>query len=472
MRLPLALTALALVSLAALLGGCATTARRPLPIPQRISGAPGDLLLKEPLPGAPKGSRAWRILYVSTGMHGERIPVSGVIIVPDAPSKGRDVIAWAHPTTGVSDKCAPSLRSTFFKRLPGLQRMLDLGFVVAATDYPGLGTPGTHPYLVGDSEGRSVLDSVRAAGHLTRTTSHFGLWGHSQGGQAVLFAGQMARRYTPELKLAGIAAAAPATNLTALLDADISSPVGKVLGCYALWSWSRVYNVPQDKIFNPRYSAELDDITSTCVQSLEQGLKIVRYAKRLPDDFLLAEPAKVEPWKSLLLLNTPGRAPAGAPLFISQGTADPIVHYNLTAAFADNLRRKGERVEFVTLAGVKHNPAGRISAPYAISWLAQQFPNPVIKLWGKWSAPSLSQPDQSIEINLQPDGRAQEKIGNHEAYGTWNAKGTSAHILWDSGWIGIIRPSANGRWEIATWKKGTPAVKAPDDVQPARRIFP
>ena len=36
------------------------------------------------------------------------------------------------------------------------------GNVVAATDYAGLGTSGVHPYLVGDSEGRSVLDSIRS----------------------------------------------------------------------------------------------------------------------------------------------------------------------------------------------------------------------------------------------------------------------------------------------------------------------
>ena len=37
------------------------------------------------------------------------------------------------------------------------------GYAIAATDYPGLGTPGPHPYLVGDSEARAVIDSVRAA---------------------------------------------------------------------------------------------------------------------------------------------------------------------------------------------------------------------------------------------------------------------------------------------------------------------
>ena len=38
------------------------------------------------------------------------------------------------------------------------------GWVVAATDYEGLGGPGSHPMLVGVSEGRSMLDAGRARG--------------------------------------------------------------------------------------------------------------------------------------------------------------------------------------------------------------------------------------------------------------------------------------------------------------------
>ena len=36
--------------------------------------------------------------------------------------------------------------------MPELARLLARGWVVVATDYPGLGTPGPHPYLVGQSE--------------------------------------------------------------------------------------------------------------------------------------------------------------------------------------------------------------------------------------------------------------------------------------------------------------------------------
>ncbi len=38
-----------------------------------------------------------------------------------------------------------------------------MGWTFVATDYEGLGTPGVHPYLVGLSEARGVLDIVRAA---------------------------------------------------------------------------------------------------------------------------------------------------------------------------------------------------------------------------------------------------------------------------------------------------------------------
>ena len=42
-------------------------------------------------------------------------------------------------------------------------RRTDAGWVGVTSDYVGLGTAGPHPYLVGPSEARNVLDSLRAA---------------------------------------------------------------------------------------------------------------------------------------------------------------------------------------------------------------------------------------------------------------------------------------------------------------------
>ncbi|MBB3287325.1 MULTISPECIES: lipase family protein [unclassified Rhizobium] len=92
--------------------------------------------------------------------------------------------------------------------------MLHEGWVVVATDYPGLGTSGPHAYLVGNAAGYAVLDAVRAAQGVPRVGagSRFAVWGLSQGAHAALLTGQVAGRYAPDLQLAGVIAAAPSAN--------------------------------------------------------------------------------------------------------------------------------------------------------------------------------------------------------------------------------------------------------------------
>src|SRR5580704_5964405 len=181
-----------------------------------VAGAPGTLVRQELIDGAPLGATTYRVLYRSTGLDNKPILVSGVVIVPPGapPQGGRPIVAWAHPTSGVVPRCAPSLAIFLFEQIQGLRSFVRDGYVVAATDYPGLGTEGPHPYLVGTSEARAVIDSVRVAGSLPGAGrgKKFVVWGHSQGGHAALFTGIIAKAYAPELELLGVAAAAPATD--------------------------------------------------------------------------------------------------------------------------------------------------------------------------------------------------------------------------------------------------------------------
>ena len=48
---------------------------------------------------------------------------------------------------------------------------LNQGYIVAATDYQGLGGPGPHPYLGGPSAAHSVLDIGRAAREVPQATA-------------------------------------------------------------------------------------------------------------------------------------------------------------------------------------------------------------------------------------------------------------------------------------------------------------
>src|SRR6201995_6054623 len=194
-------------------------------------GAPGTLVRQEIIDGAPLGATTYRVLYRSTGLDNKPIFVAGVGIVPpgDPPPGGRPIVAWAHPTSGVVLRCAPSLAIFLFEQIQGLRSFVPDGSVVAATDYPGLGTEGPHPYLVGTSEARAVIDSVRVAGSFPGAGGgkKFVVWGHSQGGHAALFTGIIAKTYAPELDLLGVAAAAPATDLVTLMTQDINSVGGK-----------------------------------------------------------------------------------------------------------------------------------------------------------------------------------------------------------------------------------------------------
>jgi hypothetical protein len=123
-------------------------------VPRKLGQAQGGWPciwgLKGGGPGEP-ATTAFRILYRSTGLNGQPIPVSGSLFIPPGPAaaEGRNFIAWAHPTSGVESPCAPSLTPDVSGMI-GLGRTAEPRDIVVATDHPGL-----------ESEGRPVLDSVR-----------------------------------------------------------------------------------------------------------------------------------------------------------------------------------------------------------------------------------------------------------------------------------------------------------------------
>ena len=346
--------------------------------PGDLDGPPGSLIRAEHVAGGPANATSWRVLYGSRGMDGGIIPVSGMVMIPTAPipSGGRFIVAWAHPTTGVEDQCAPSLARVFFRSVQGLDDMLARGYIVTATDYPGLGTAGPHPYLVGISEGRAVLDSVRAAAALPNADAgrSFAVWGHSQGGQAALFAGLLARQYAPGWNLEGIAAAAPATELATLLKDDIDSDGGRNLTAMTLWSWSRVYGASLSTIVMPQAVPVIDHLAGLCIERWFDMLSRHGPTGALRRRFLKTRDfADLPPWRQLLAQNTPGLLPRGIPVFLAQGSADQLVRPQVTAAYARALCRNGSNVTYDSVNGVGHGFIARDVAPAAIAWMTDRF---------------------------------------------------------------------------------------------------
>ena len=348
--------------------------------PAEVPGKPGSIIRIWPLEGGGPGmggmGDSFRILYRSTDPSGRPIPVSGAIYIPNgpAPAGGRNIIAWAHPTSGVMPPCAPSLMPDVGGMMWNLPNMITQGYIVVATDYPGLGTDGIHPYLIGESEARSVLDSVRAARDMPNTgaSNRFAVWGHSQGGHAALYTGEVAARYAPELKLVGVAAAAPATYLVELFDADESTE--QDLLAMSVLSWTRLENVPVANVVEPQAMSAFEKTAKDCIESVVEFEKIETDESPLKSgQFLKVDPSKAEPWKGIMLHNSPGQAAAGAPVFIAQGTADTTVDPEVTKRFGEALCAQGVRVSFVPLPGVTHTFAARDSANAALNWMTERF---------------------------------------------------------------------------------------------------
>jgi pimeloyl-ACP methyl ester carboxylesterase len=246
---------------------------------------------------------------------------------------------------------------------------------VAATDYEGLGEPGIHPYLIGKAEGQNIIDSVLAAQTLPGAdlSGQYVVWGHSQGAQAVLFAGQIAAAYAPSLHLVGIAAAAPVTDLKGELTEPFGSDVGRLFAAYVYSTWSKTYHVPITSVVYPQAIPAVDKTASQCIDKLGDAIDAIRAASALNPVFLSHSPEATPPWPALFDENSPGHAPPGAPLLIMQGSKDPTVEPHWTHSFVSYICNQHETLAYHELKGVDHLSIAYKSLPIVTPWIASRF---------------------------------------------------------------------------------------------------
>lgn len=338
---------------------------------------PGQIFRVWPLEGGVRaGVKGYRVLYRSSGANGEPVAVTGAIIFPAQAAPGkRKVVAWAHPTTGVVSKCAPTLLPDLSGTIQGIDRLTDLGYVVTATDYIGLGTRDAHPYLIGVPAAHAVLDSVRAAQHLhdTQAGHRFAVWGHSQGGHAALFSGLYAKSYAPDLDLIGVATAAPATDLISLFSADKDSSSGRSLTTMSVLSWSRTFAIPLKRLVEPGAEHQFERLANDCIESIADFVRESQDEKALAREFLNVDPVKDPQLKAIMESNSPGALPPEIPVFIAQSRADTLVLPRVTEKYMAALCASGSKVTFYSMAESSHMVSGRDSAFAAVEWIDRLF---------------------------------------------------------------------------------------------------
>jgi pimeloyl-ACP methyl ester carboxylesterase len=348
--------------------------------PAQIPARPGALLRSETLKDVtlPAGMRGWRVLYTTTV--DDRTPATAVatVFAPAQPSAAlRPVITWEHGTTGLLQKCMPSLVSQPTAGIPALDRIVKAGWVIVATDYSFAEKGGPHPYLVGEGEARAALDSVRAARQMRelRLDARTVVWGHSQGGQAALWTGIVGPRYAPDVKIVGVAAVAPAANIGNILA--MNQAADKRLGPYVALSYSRFYpDITFEQALRPEALPAARQITDLCGFLPPEDPQRIAALTATFDG-----PALATGTNAALVARLAQNAadhPIAAPVVIAQGLADVVVPPPATDAYVDGRCTAGQRVEYWTFPGRDHGtivqPGTSLDAPL-VAWTLARFAN-------------------------------------------------------------------------------------------------
>jgi pimeloyl-ACP methyl ester carboxylesterase len=349
------------------------------------AGVHGDLIWSRPLTGTaalPSAARNLLVLYRTTAQSGNDVAVSGIVSVPQGtpPAGGWPVLSWAHGTTGDAPACAPS------RDVPGgpmafylsqTDQLLDgfvaHGFAVLQTDYEGIGTPGVHPFLVGEAEARDVIDIVRAARQLEPDLgSRYVVIGHSQGGHAALFAAARAAAWAPELHFLGAAALAPASHLRfwlAALAHEQNPDVGFGFAALLVRGYASVDPALRpDRLWAPAMAALETQLETRCIAGLVQPDS---WAGIVPER-AFAPDADLAPLLAAAAQNDPGGLAIDVPVLLVQGTRDQIVVPRATDLLAGELCARHAVLSYDTVPDADH--FGVLSQAATLhDWAAARF---------------------------------------------------------------------------------------------------
>jgi pimeloyl-ACP methyl ester carboxylesterase len=355
----------------------------PSPLPK---GPRGSVIWTRPLDGTmalPSAAKNILVLYRSVGGKGESAAVSGTISIPQGapPRGGWPVITWTHGTTGLAPVCAPSRdtdRGPEHGYIAVIRTLLDSfvqkGYVIVASDFAGLGTPGDHPFLQGIPTGRNALDMLRAAKMVEpKIGKRYAVMGHSQGGQVDLFAAAQGPRYASEFRLVGNVAFAPGSHIAGRLNAVMASPKNELALPYVLYtlgSYAKTNKaIDLKRILTPQALSHMPDLFEGC---MTHALSTGYWSTAIAKDQFVAKP-DVRAFLKMARRNEPGLLRIFAPTLVMQGTADVTVLPSDTDDVAKQLCLRGNDLDYRPVADADHDGSMEKGGADALAWIDARF---------------------------------------------------------------------------------------------------
>ena len=351
-------------------------------------------------------ARAWRILYKSTDLNDNPVLSTGMLIAPigKPPSTKRPVVSFAHGTTGIAPICAPSSindpasdpkmyfypstdsRNIMDAGIPGLSKMVAAGYVVVATDYAGLGTPGVHQYLVGPTAARNSLDAITAAQQLRESGAgkRAVVLGWSQGGQAAVWSAEISN-YAENTDLLGVAALAPVNAAEQLKIEKQVLASGKKLPVMtdaetlmAQYASAMTFSdLKLSDVFTPFGIEYMNEASKhQCSKHMSQSMQ---YMSGQKGPLTRSDPQNQAAWLTRAEQLGIGNQVAKVPVAVFQGDDDPTIFPAATEAYIRQACSNGSNVEY------RHYPkADHLGVIFAaesdyLGWISNRFMNMPIK---------------------------------------------------------------------------------------------
>ncbi len=377
----------------------------------------GTVVAKEEIATQIPGAQAWRIAYVSSDVGNRKTLSTGLVIAPKgaAPSGGRPIVAWAHGTTGTAQDCGPSqvfdpaqdlneynlIGGTSWTDfgVPAATRFIADGYVVVATDYQGLGGGGVHQYAIAATQGRDLINAVRAVGSMglsggARTAVAYG-W--SQGGGATIAAASLKDDIAQTgtafdgIAFAGFVAMAPQDVAPLVPPGATEGPAAeKMMGelatafgdnvfnftHYAMTMWAMPQAFPELKltdVFTDEGAKTLTEILGKkCMHAAADTI-----AFNLGSSYkslLRTAPDNASAWVKDIVAGSVAPAAPVAPVIIYFGDKDTTVDPTMGKLYQQQKCAMGANVTRVQLPGEQnHFTTPPTAQPLYVPWIEDRF---------------------------------------------------------------------------------------------------
>jgi hypothetical protein len=356
-----------------------------LPAPDLTDDGPGSLVEVTPVEDmsefADADATAVKIKYRSTsGVDGAPSEVSGVVVVPPGvpPKGGWPIVSFGHSVLGVNNKCAPTLAEGLGGYASSMGLFLARGWIVALSDYDGLGVEGyTHSVVDGATLGNNVIDAARAARRvLPSSSTSWAAFGIGEGGLAAWAAAERAGIYDAGMNLVGSVAIAPYADLSDLVDAPaggtFSGPEKYRLQVQVLQSFANMDPLFDLDAYRSSFARAQWDLLTDCVDP-EKAQRVL--SQLGPDDLRPRDAAAAADLRRRLsdvALPAKYPTPGSAPVLVTFASDDPHVpsagvRRALAAACA-----KGESVEVMTQIG-ENQGSNDLAIQAGLAWLQARF---------------------------------------------------------------------------------------------------